>query len=271
MRHAVFGGDNGWSGDMRDWNIAVYLLVSFFAFVLSAPPARADSMALWNIISGQCVPQFEKGETPIPPCEHVEAAGGEDRGYVDMKDRNGVAQILTLPIRRLTGIEEPALLEPETPNYFADAWAARSYVEAHLHRSLPREAVAIAVNSMVRRSQDQLHFHVDCVDNDVATTLAEYKDRLDGQWRRMSVALEGRHYWARRLDSPNLSDTSPFRLLADGVDGAKDRMGMWTLVAIGATFSGGQPGFILLADDAETGGGHGQDLEDARCAIATVK
>jgi len=87
----------------------------------------------------------------------------------------------------------------------------------------------------------------------------------------MSVALEGRHYWARRLDSPDLSDVSPFRLLADGVDGAKDRMGMWTLVAIGATFSGGQLGFILLADDAETGGGHGQDLEDTRCAIATVK
>ena len=82
---------------------------------------------------------------------------------------------------------------------------------------------------MVRRSQDQLHFHVDCVDNDVATTLAEYKDRLDFQWRPMSVALEGRHYWARRLDLPDLSGISPFRLLADGVDGAKDRMGLWTL------------------------------------------
>jgi hypothetical protein len=55
------------------------------------------------------------------------------------------------------------------------------------------------------------------------------------------------------------------------VDGAKDRMGLWTLVAIGATFAGGQPGFILLADYAETGGGHGQDLQDKECAIATVK
>jgi CDP-diacylglycerol pyrophosphatase len=254
---------------MRVWNIAVYLFVSVFA--LFAPPVHADPMALWSIVIGQCVPQFEKAEAPIPPCEHVEAASGEDRGWVDMKDRVGVAQMLTIPIRRLTGIEDPALLDPATTNYFAGAWGARAYVEAHLHRALPREAVAIAVNSMVRRSQDQLHFHVDCVDKDVATTLAEYKDRLDAQWRPMSVALEGRRYWARRLDSPDLSDVSPFRLLADGVDGAKDRMGLWTLVAIGATFSDGQPGFILLADDVGTGGGHGQDLEDRECAIAAVK
>ena len=256
---------------MRGWNNAVYTLFSILAFVaLLTEPAHADRMALWKIVSLECVPHFEKGEAPVP-CEHIDIAGGEDRGWVDFKDQRGVAQMLTIPIRRVTGIEDPALLEPDAPNYFAGAWGARAYVEGHLHRSLPREAVAIAVNSMVRRSQDQLHLHVDCVDNDVATTLAEYKDQLDAQWRPMSVALEGRHYWARRLDSPDLADISPFRLLADGVDGAKDRMGQWTLVAIGATFSGGQPGFILLADDAETGGGHGQDLEDRECAIATVK
>ncbi|HEY3719221.1 MAG TPA: CDP-diacylglycerol diphosphatase [Roseiarcus sp.] len=255
---------------MRGWNSGAHTLISIFAFVaLLAEPAHADRMALWKIVSLECVPHFEKGEAPVP-CEHIDITGGEDRGYVDLKDLRGVAQMLTIPIRRVTGIEDPALLEPDAPNYFAGAWGARAYVEGHLHRSLPREAVAISVNSMDRRSQDQLHLHVDCVDKDVAATLAEYKDRFDAQWRPMSVALEGRHYWARRLDSPDLADISPFRLLADGVDGAKDHMGLWTLVAIGTTFSG-QPGFILLADDAETGGGHGEDLQDKECAIATVK
>ena len=109
---------------MRGWNSAVYLFISFFAFIaVLAEPAYADPMALWNIVTRQCVPQFEKGEAPIPPCEHVDIAGGKDRGYVYFKDRVGVAQMLTIPIRRLTGIEEPALLEPDTPNYFADAWA----------------------------------------------------------------------------------------------------------------------------------------------------
>src|ERR1700722_20999082 len=164
----------------------VFPVVSIFAFVaLFAEPAFADRMALWKIVSLECVPHFEKGEAPVP-CEHIDIAGGKDRGYVDFKDQRGVAQMLTIPIRRVTGIEDPALLEPDAPNYFAGAWGAGAYVEGHLHRSLPREAVAISVNSMARRSQDQLHFHVDCVDNEVATTLAGYKDRLGAPWASMS-------------------------------------------------------------------------------------
>ena len=258
---------------MRGWNSAVYLFISYFRFRrrsrrtrLRRPdgvveyrhsPMRSSVRKGRGAYSSVRARRYRRR-----PRSRLRLFQGPHRRRADADpsdspiDRHRRTRRCWRPMRRIIS---------RTPG------RARSYVEAHLHRSLPREAVAISVNSMVRRSQDQLHFHVDCVDNDVATTLAEYKDRLDSQWRPMSVALEGRHYWARRLDSPDLSDISPFRLLADGVDGAKDRMGLWTLVAIGATFAGGQPGFILLADDAETGGGHGQDLQDRECAIATVK
>ena len=73
---------------MRVRSSVVYPFVSIFAFVaLLAEPAYADRMALWNIVTRQCVPQFEKGEALIPPCEHVDIAGGKDRGYADFKDR----------------------------------------------------------------------------------------------------------------------------------------------------------------------------------------
>jgi CDP-diacylglycerol pyrophosphatase len=46
-------------------------------------------------------------------------------------------------------------------------------------------------------------------------------------------------------------------------------MPMETLVAVGADFAPGSPGFILLADQAALGeGGHGEDLQDHACAIA---
>jgi CDP-diacylglycerol pyrophosphatase len=201
----------------------------------------------------------------------VDLTGGVDRGFALLKDLVGVAQMLAIPTRQLSGIEDPALLAPDAAPYFADAWAGRVRVEARLGQSLPREAVAVAVNSMVSRSQDELHLHIDCADKDVAAALEAYSPSLDDQWRPMTVALKGRHYWARRLDSADLTDASPFRLLADGIAGARQEMGLWSLAAVGAEFSG-RPGFILLADHAElTAGGHAEDLQDHTCQIARPK
>jgi CDP-diacylglycerol pyrophosphatase len=48
-------------------------------------------------------------------------------------------------------------------------------------------------------------------------------------------------------------------------------MGLWSLAAVGADFSG-TPGFILLADHADpTAGGHAEDLQDRDCVIARSK
>jgi CDP-diacylglycerol pyrophosphatase len=235
------------------------------ALFLFAIPARADRMALWTIVHEKCVPNLRAGEGPSP-CESVDLSQGEDKGVALLKDRNGVSQFLAIPTRRITGIEDPLAIAPDAPNVFAFAWnAGRPAVEARLHHVLPREAVAVAINSQYVRSQDQLHLHIDCLDADVGAALADYKDGLDAEWRVMTVALKGRHYWARRLASKDFSGAAPLRLLADGLEGAKDHMGLQTLVAVGATFAS-EPGFILLADHAElTGGGHGEDLQDHEC------
>jgi CDP-diacylglycerol pyrophosphatase len=245
---------------------ALPALAAAFA-LFAAAPAYADRMALWTIVHEQCVPHARAGEGPNP-CESVDLSQGEARGVALLKDRNGVAQFLAIPTGRVAGIEDPPVLAPDAPNYFAFAWGARSAVEVRLGRSLPREAVGVAVNSEFARTQDQLHLHVDCLAADVGAALGAYKDALDDRWRVMTVALAGRRYWARRLDSVDLSDAAPFRLLADGLEGAKGHMGLETLVAVGATFAG-RPGFILLADRAElTAGGHGEDLQDHDCAVA---
>ena len=86
----------------------------------------------------------------------------------------------------------------------------------------------------------------------------------------MAVPLHGRTYLARRLDSVDLADSEPMKLLAEGVPGAKANMGAWTLAAVGAAFDG-KPGFILLAEAFSLeGGGHAEDLQDHDCAIAKL-
>ena len=245
---------------------AAFLLTAAFAS-LAAAPAHADRMALWTIVHDQCEPHAVAGQG-AKPCERIDLAHGEDRGVALLKDIHGVAQYLAIPTHRVTGIEDPQILAPDAPNYFAYAWANRSALEAKLEHALPREAVGVSINSQYSRSQDQFHLHVDCMDKDVAAALAVAKGSLDGEWRQMSESLKGRRYWARRVDSADLSDAAPFRLLAEGVPGAKDHMGVETLIAVGADF-GGNPGFVLLADQAGlAGGGHAEDLQDHDCAIA---
>jgi CDP-diacylglycerol pyrophosphatase len=234
----------------------------------SNAPVHADPMVLWRIVHDSCVPHLEAGEGS-KPCERVELEGGVDQGVAILKDLVGVAQMLAIPTRRVTGIEDPQMLAPNAPPVFAAAWGAKSLVEARLHRALPREAVGLAINSKWARSQDQLHVHVDCMAIPVMKALAEYASALDSQWRAMTVSLQGRVYFARRIDSADLVDVAPLKLLAEGVEGARAHMGAYSLAGVGATFNG-KPGFVLLADKFSLeSGGHAEDLEDHDCAIAS--
>ena len=243
------------------------LAVAALALALSSTSARADPNALWRIVHDECVPNVEAGLGP-KPCERVDLTGGVAEGVVILKDLVGLSQMLAIPTRRITGIEDPQMLEPDAPPVFGDAWGARDLVEARLGRALPREAIGLAINSQWARSQDQFHVHVDCVAIPVIKVLAEYASTLDGQWRAMTVPLQGRVYFTRRVGSADLSDVAPLKLLADGVEGARAQMGAYSLAAIGATLAG-KPDFILLADQFSLeGGGHAEDLQDHDCAIA---
>jgi CDP-diacylglycerol pyrophosphatase len=242
-------------------------VLAIAALAQSCSPARADPNALWRIVHDECVPHIEAGLGP-KPCERVDLAGGVAEGVAILKDLVGLSQMLAIPTRRITGIEDPQMLAHDAPPVFADAWGAKDLVEARLGRALPREAVGLAINSKWARSQDQLHVHVDCVAVPVAKALAEYASALDGQWRAMTVPLQGRVYFARRVDSADLRDVAPLKLLADGLEGARAQMGAYSLAAIGATFDG-RPGFVLLADQFSLeGGGHAEDLQDHDCLIA---
>ncbi len=230
----------------------------------------ADRTVLWRIVHERCVPDQEAKGAPTP-CASVDISNGEDQGVAILKDINGIAQHLAIPTRRIAGIESPDVLDPALPNYWRAAWAARSFLNARLAHELPRDAIGLAINAASRRSQDQMHIHIDCVAPDVRAALGAYRANVTPEWHVLPFALRGRRYWARRLDSIDLSDAAPFQLLAKGVPGAKSEMADETLVAIGATFAAASPGFLLLADHADPGaGGHGEDVLDARCAVASL-
>ena len=181
---------------LRSLSAALLLSVGL---ALAPVVARADSLALWRIVHDACEPHAEAGEGP-KPCENVNLARGEAEGIAILKDLHGVVQMLAIPTRRITGIEDPQMLAPDAPNVFADAWKAKALLEERLGRPLPRKSVALTINSKWARSQEQLHVHVDCLAKSVAEKLEDYRSALDDRWRAMTVALNGRIYFARRLE-----------------------------------------------------------------------
>ena len=232
-----------------------------FLLVLAIRPAVAeDPDALWNIISQKCVPNEREYGQP-KPCDKVDLTGE----YVVLKDRDGATQFLVMPTDRITGIEDPAILAPNAPNYWEDAWEARSFVDERAHRTMPRDTISLAINSVSGRSQNQLHIHVDCVRPDVRNALHDHADSIGATWAKFPKQLAGHDYMAIRIAAPDLAHSNPFDLLADDVPGAKADMGHYTLVVVGLT-----DGFVLLAGHATglTNHGSGEELQDHTCALA---
>jgi CDP-diacylglycerol pyrophosphatase len=230
---------------------------------LVATDARAANPdALWQIVHDRCVPDQQAKGTP-DPCTLVDLG----HGYVVLKDIVGATQFLLIPTAKVTGIEDPAILVPSAPNYFAAAWQSHALVEQRAQTPLPNDALSVAINSAYGRSQNQLHIHIDCLRRDVAAALHTHGGAVGASWAAFPVKLVGHAYLARRVASPDLAGANPFTLLADDVPGARAEMGKWTLVAIPVT---GAPGFVLLADHVDMATGDyasGEELQDHACAI----
>lgn len=241
------------------------LLAAALALLACSACHRGDPDKLWEIVHGKCVPDQRAHGAPAP-CALVDLADGEQRGHAVLKDINGPYQYLLIPTGRVGGIESPELLAADAPRYFVAAWEARSFVEQGYGKPLPREALSLAINSVYARSQNQLHIHIDCVRSDVREALHAQLPRIGMSWAPLDVALSGHHYRAMRVSEARFMQLNPFALLGNPADAAE--MGRHTLVAVGATFEDGTPGFVLLDDRADLwrlDRGHGEELQSHRC------
>jgi CDP-diacylglycerol pyrophosphatase len=235
-------------------------------WLLIAVAQAADPSTLWNIDHEKCVPNMRDNNDPAP-CSIVDLAAG----YVVLKDIVGATQFLLMPTVRISGIESPAVLAPDAPNYWDLAWRARYLSEQRAGKPLLRDTLSLAINSPYGRTQDELHIHIDCVRRDVRDALAAHRDAIGTAWDRFPEALADQTWRARRVDGSDLGPVNPFRLLAEADANAAADMGKHTLVVVGMTWPDNVAGFAILDGkvDLSTGNrGSGEVLQDHDCALA---
>jgi CDP-diacylglycerol pyrophosphatase len=242
----------------------------FVILVLALFAAKADPDILWKIVNGECVPDQLAHGNPAP-CSEVEISKGTGNGFAILKDNSPLKPhaYLLIPTQHITGIESPTILLPSVPNYFSDAWEKRAYLESRLRVPLAWDMVGLAVNSTNDRTQNQLHIHIDCIRADIRNILRSREDVLDDRWTELKLAAPDHSYMIMKVVADSLDGLNPFRLLADGISGAKEHMDLETLVVVGAVFKDGNRGFYLLSSRHGAGiSAHGEDLLDPSCRVA---
>lgn len=246
--------------------VAVLAGAALAAIIFTGSPASADHPnALWRVVHGLCLRDAAISGLPAP-CLAV----NRQAGYAVVPDLRNRTQVLLVPTTRISGIESPQILAPDAVNYWQAAWEARRFVEKRAGRSISRDRIGLAINSVFSRSQDQLHIHVDCVRPQVRQALLDNEAAIGAAWTPLPVPLAGHRFKARRLVGEDLGVRNPFVLLARGDPAARRRMPLETLAVIGATFADGSPGFYLLSDHADFmrgDPGFAEDLLDHGCAI----
>jgi CDP-diacylglycerol pyrophosphatase len=218
--------------------------------------------ALRQIVQGRCVVNWLQNHEPAP-CERVFLADPKvsDSGYAVLADPDGGAHYLLVPTQTMVGVDSSELLDPDSPNYFAEAWHARDLLAKSVGRGVPRTAVGLVVNTVRTRPYTQFNIHIECVRQDVFDTLRKASNQMTGKWAPLSVG--GATFQAMQILGDGLDGSNLFESLASLRPDTLHHLGDYTLVAVGAEFAGG-PGFIVLTGTGPTG----EYLMDSRCAVA---
>ncbi len=241
--------------------------IGLLAIFLALPNLGAASQrnVLWRVVQ-TCVATHDLTGLAFP-CLAVDTTGGAERGFAVLRAPFDKSHIVVSPTVRTIGIEAERLRGPAAADYFADAWAARHFATEGLARPPERADLALAVNSRLGRSQDQLHIHVDCIRPKVRQALADQASDLDTRrWTRIAVMPRAPRYWALALQTADLGGINIFDLVANGLSITPADMDDTTIVVVGT--AGAKPGFVVLARQRiqnSSDEAHGEALMDHSC------
>ncbi|WP_242011180.1 CDP-diacylglycerol diphosphatase [Acetobacter fallax] len=246
-------------------SLKLFFAGACLVLIFSPIAKAANPDALWHIVHERCALQTGS-QGNVGPCTVMDMP----HRIAVLKSIEGKSQYLLIPTDRVPGMEAPALRDLRTPDYFAHAWTQATRVGEGYGVQLPREDVALAINSQDGRSQNQLHIHVECIRPEVKVALYYMRDRVGNDWAPLPAPLLGHPYRAMRVEASSLAGVKPFLLLARSLRDPEHEMGHHTLAVVPEKFGGNRQGFLILDDVAEPlrkDRGSAEELQDHSCAI----
>lgn len=202
------------------------------------------------------------------PCLTVDLSDGIERGHVIFRPPL-LHDTVFVPTRRITGVEDPFLLSPDAPNYFAQAWRARSIVTTPDGGAPARDRQLVIVNSALVRTQDQLHLHIGCLKPAAHRMMTSVAPGLRvGEWRFVAPFVPHQPFWLLRLGRADLEGADPFRLAFEAFDFVVGDRAKLTIGLAGAIIDG-RDDLVILATYARAPGSWwpigAEDVLDYRC------
>jgi len=221
-----------------------FVLLSL-ALIVGASSARAaiHREALWVVLQS-CLVAHKTAGIPFP-CLAVNLASNTDPGYAVLRAPFSATRVLVVPTERVEGIESPILQRTDATAYWRAALGARHFVTDALGGRIPLSEIALAVNSSVGRSQDQLHIHLDCLKPSVRSALQQHASGFTAHWKPLKVPLEGARYFGSKVGASQAGEFNPFASLAS-LPGPRN-LHATSLAVVSAPANDPRGGFYILA------------------------
>src|ERR1700680_2993287 len=78
--------------------------------------SAANRGGLWAVVHDICVPAYQTIGVGFP-CAEVSIADGLERGFAVLRAPSSATHVIVVPTTLISGIESPALLRENAPNY----------------------------------------------------------------------------------------------------------------------------------------------------------
>lgn len=173
------------------------MLIVFFLSLATSVAAYAGNAedSLRNSIAKSCLGKVVDKEK----CLMV----GQD--FTIMKSLSSHFHYLFVPVNAISGIESAEFWTPGYPAWFQMAWRFRHIAAPWLGNGVAPEKLGIAINSQPRRTQNQLHIHINCIRKDILDEINAAQ--LSNTWLPLTLNAAGGHaYQAIKLPGSNIPD-----------------------------------------------------------------